>query len=390
MTKTMIKKISKISVVFLVVLGISFSNVPFYVLSGMIEGYIKTANIVDRAWHLSQDGNVVDKFASYRNLARKIQIKEVLAQTSFIGNSNIIYTNGGVPTAITPHASTIDGDLLVFYHYSRATGGNETVTLPSGFTSVFNSVTANYGLVAVGWRIKQSGDTTFTATVTNHTSGTSGETIVELIQTYSGTDATTPIVNYTASLSTWASSLNLGPIAAPASATVTNDDMVVVFGGKFENVTGQTLLTGDSLTWTIRTTLNTTLGLDAGGVIQTGLNASGSDKTVTAKTVTATGVTQTGSGRMFIIKKVPATTTLSTGTNPGNSTIAPGGGITSANGFTLTTNTGTDPITSITVNLSTNSGVGTLTITNGADTVLGSIGGGIGTGIVTGSNAISI
>ncbi|MDP2930293.1 MAG: hypothetical protein Q8N56_01645, partial [bacterium] len=47
-------------------------------------------------------------------------------------------------------------------------------------------------------------------------------------------------------------------------------------------------------------------------------------------------------------------------------------------------------ITSITVNLSTNSGVGTLTITNGADTVLGSIGGGIGTGIVTGSNAISI
>jgi len=90
------------------------------------------------------------------------------------------------------------------------------------------------------------------------------------------------------------------------------------------------------------------------------------------------------------LKPAPSITTLSTGTNPGSSTIAPGGSITSVNGFTLTTNTGTDAITAITVNLSTNNGVGTLTITDAADTVLGSIGGGIGTGIVTGSNSISI
>src|SRR3989344_3124110 len=243
----MLKKTLKIFrnlAIFLVIFGVAFSNIPFYALTGMIEGYIKTANVVDKAWHLSQNDNVVDKFTSYRNLANKIQIKEAHAAAAYIGNSNIIYTNGGTPGVITPNASTINGDLLVFYHYSRATGGNETVTLPTGFTSVFNSVTANRGLVAVGWRIKQTGDSTFQASVTNHTSSTSGETIVEFIQTYRGTDATNPIIDYTASLSNWVTSLNIGPISAP-----------------------------------------------------------GSDKTVTAKTVTATGTTQVGAGRMFIIKK---------------------------------------------------------------------------------------
>ncbi|HLD61930.1 MAG TPA: hypothetical protein VI998_03065 [Patescibacteria group bacterium] len=302
----MLKKTLKIFrnlAIFLVIFGVAFSNIPFYALTGMIEGYIKTANVVDKAWHLSQNDNVVDKFTSYRNLANKIQIKEAHAAAAYIGNSNIIYTNGGTPGVITPNASTINGDLLVFYHYSRATGGNETVTLPTGFTSVFNSVTANRGLVAVGWRIKQTGDSTFQASVTNHTSSTSGETIVEFIQTYRGTDATNPIIDYTASLSNWVTSLNIGPISAPASATVTDGDMAAIFGGKFENVTGQTVLSGDSLTWAVRTTFNTTLGSDAGGIVQTGLNASGSDKTVTAKTVTATGTTQVGAGRMFIIKK---------------------------------------------------------------------------------------
>jgi len=84
------------------------------------------------------------------------------------------------------------------------------------------------------------------------------------------------------------------------------------------------------------------------------------------------------------------TTTLSDGTNPGDSSVAPGGSITTVDGATLTTSTGTDAITAMTVNLSSNTGVGTLTITDGADTVLGSIGGGTGSGIVTGSNNISI
>jgi len=90
----MIKKISKILVIFLVMLGISFSNVPFYVLSTAINSYISGRNIVDKAWHLSKDENVVDKFTSYRNLAERIKIQEAQAASTtngttwFLSNTN--------------------------------------------------------------------------------------------------------------------------------------------------------------------------------------------------------------------------------------------------------------------------------------------------------------
>ncbi len=48
-----------------------------------------------------------------------------------------------------------------------------------------------------------------------------------------------------------------------------------------------------------------------------------------------------------------ATTTLGNGTNPGNSTVAPGSGITDLDAFTLATNTGTDSVTALTVTLAT-------------------------------------
>lgn len=247
--------------------------------------------------------------------------KNTQAAVSYIGASNLIATNGGAPGAITPNASTQDGDLLIFYHYSRATGGNETVT-QSSFTFAFNSVTTGKGLVAVGWRIKQAGDTTFTATITNHTSSTSGETVLEWIETYRGADATAPIVNYTAALSNWATSLNLGPIAAPATTTINDGDMAVVFGGRFENITAQTLLTGDSLTWATRTLNNSALGTDAAAVTQNGLNSSGVDRTITAKTITTTGTTQVGAGRMFVIEKADAVAPTISISQPASGDIA--------------------------------------------------------------------
>lgn len=229
---------------------------------------------------------------------------------SFVGTSNLITTNGGVPGAITPHVNTATGDLLLFFHYGRATGGNETVAAPAGqgWTELFQSVTANNGHVAVFWKIRQVGDGTSTFTITNYTSGNSGETILEWIETYRGHDPTTPISHFTATLSTWVTSLTLGSIAAPATATVNDGDMVVVFGGRFENITAQTTLTGDSLTWAQRTLNDSALGLDAGAVTQTGLNSTGSNQTVTAKSITSTGTTGAGAGRMFIIEQKAAIT----------------------------------------------------------------------------------
>src|SRR3990167_10454025 len=88
----MLKKILKIfrnTAIFLVIFGVVFSNIPFYVLSGMIEGYIKTANIVDRAWQLSQNGNVVDNFASWRNVAEQVKVQEAQAATiAFVGSAS--------------------------------------------------------------------------------------------------------------------------------------------------------------------------------------------------------------------------------------------------------------------------------------------------------------
>jgi hypothetical protein len=251
--------------------------------------------------------------------------KNTQAAVSYIGASNLIATNGGAPGAITPNAGTQDGDLLVFYHYSRATGGNETVAQAS-FTFAFNSVTANQGLVAVGWRIKQAGDTTFTATITNHTSSTSGETVLEWIETYRGADSVAPITKYTAALSTWTTSLNIGPISAPATATVDDGDMSVVFGGRFENISAQTVLTGNSLTWANRVLNNSTLGTDAAAVTQNGLNSSGSTQNITAKTITTTGTTQVGAGRMFIIEKAAAAPPTISASQPaaGNTAVAEG------------------------------------------------------------------
>src|SRR3989344_6770441 len=81
-------------------------------------------------------------------------------------------------------------------------------------------------------------------------------------------------------------------------------------------------------------------------------------------------------------------TTLTTGTNPGNSTIAPGASATQVNSFILTTDTGTDAITAITVSLPVTTGIGTIAIhSNSSCTAsLGSVGGGTGSGITSSTN----
>src|SRR3989344_4879742 len=95
-----ILKIFRNLAIFLVIFGVMFSNVSFYVLSGMIDGYVKTANIVDRAWRLSQDDNVVDKFTSLRNLKEGWKIEEARAATAPVWIANGTFTAGAA--AITP------------------------------------------------------------------------------------------------------------------------------------------------------------------------------------------------------------------------------------------------------------------------------------------------
>lgn len=79
------------------------------------------------------------------------------------------------------------------------------------------------------------------------------------------------------------------------------------------------------------------------------------------------------------------TTTLGNGSDPAANTIAPGAGATDVDQFTLQTNTSSETVTSVTVDLSTSSGVGLVAITNSSNTVLGST-----ASPVTGSNIISV
>ena len=68
------------------------------------------------------------------------------------------------------------------------------------------------------------------------------------------------------------------------------------------------------------------------------------------------------------------TTTLGTGTDPAAGVIiAPGAAATDVDGFTLMTTSGTETITSVTVNLSSISGVGLVDITDNFSNVLGSL-----------------
>ena len=87
-----------------------------------------------------------------------------------------------------------------------------------------------------------------------------------------------------------------------------------------------------------------------------------------------------------IVVAAAATTTLATGTDPvAGIIIAPGAVATDVDLFTLQTASGTEAITSVTVNLSTSSGVGRLAITNNAGTELG-----FTTIPIAGSNTITV
>ncbi len=108
--------------------------------------------------------------------------------------------------------------------------------------------------------------------------------------------------------------------------------------------------------------------------------------TMTGATGSAVANSPTGASVILRIREVvPPTTTIATGSDPMAATIAPGTAATDVNLFTLQTSSGSETVSSVTVNLSISSGIGLLAITDNAGTVLGST-----ASPVTGSNTISV
>jgi len=104
-----------------------------------------------------------------------------------------------------------------------------------------------------------------------------------------------------------------------------------------------------------------------------------------ARNVGFTGASDDRAAVHLAVREIPPVTTLATGTDPVAATIAPGAAATDVDHFTLQTASGTEAITSVTVNLSTSDGVGRLAITNNAGAELG-----FTTAPVTGSNTIAV
>ena len=226
-----------------------------------------------------------------------------MAVPTHIGDSSPITTNGVAPGAITPHASTATGDLLIWYHFSKInTNSTQSVTPPTGFTTIFNSRSA-VGLIAAAWKFRAGGETTYTATIANHVSGNSGDAICEFIETWRGTDDYAPISVGGFPIATDAvSDLTVAATSSNSQVQVPTDGVWIIMGGREENTTAQTTLSGDGLTWTADMLIDTTLGSDASLVTQYGVNTTGSPVTVTPKTITVTGTSTTSSSGNFMLK----------------------------------------------------------------------------------------
>jgi hypothetical protein len=152
--------------------------------------------------------------------------------------------------------------------------------------------------------------------------------------------------------------------------------------------TGSTTAGGFSNSVNNATSLAAGTGYTAGtggafGTPSTSLRAEWNTTGSTTVNMTQSAVSDIGG--IAVEVKARRTTTLATGTDPAAVTIAPGVAATDVDLFTLQTDSGTEAITSVTVNLSTNNGVGRLAITDNAGTELG-----FTTSPVTGSNTITV
>ena len=121
--------------VILMIVGISLTNGPYYFVSFAIKAYLKSENIVDQAWHLKQDKNIVDKFTSFRNIAEGLKIQEAKAAITYQTPGALAYSATSI--AVPYPASIAANNLLILIVGQKPTTANGgTVTTPSGWTLI--------------------------------------------------------------------------------------------------------------------------------------------------------------------------------------------------------------------------------------------------------------
>src|SRR3972149_850925 len=137
--KNSMKKVTKIFITIIMIAGISLSSVPYYVVSSIIDSYVQTRDIVDKAWRAQQsDGDVVDKFSTLKSFVDKFKTYEAMAAISYNSNGAFAYSaSGGTSVSPAYPTSIAANDLLILtigMKPSTANGGS--VTTPGGWTPI--------------------------------------------------------------------------------------------------------------------------------------------------------------------------------------------------------------------------------------------------------------
>lgn len=386
-----IKKFFDRAALSLVIASVVFSNIPYHILSGVIEGYIHTANIVDKSWRLSQNSNVVDKFTSYRNLAEGMKIHEAHAAITYGANGAVAYSalNGGTVSPAYP-AGIAAGDLLVLIigmKPSAANGGS--VTTPAGWTPIVSLTGAGGYGTTLGADTGNTNVFSFSKTAVGTETGTLAVTLAtnniswaQMYRLRGGAGTTWSVVGATGADTTAGAAVSVAMTTNPG---VTAGDFIIGAMVIPTNVTTPAQFSAENLTQTgvtfgARTEIiepDTALGSDLGGVTYRAPVSAGTGTGNPTFTATAGGTTTNvrGPGIFIRVREVPSAPTTSISNfvtaEPGNSTIAPGATNGYVDSFGLATNTGTDTVTGATVTLAAGTGarVATVAITNDADTV---------------------
>lgn len=108
-----LKKSARFTVVFLVILGISLSNLPFNTVSKIIDSYLEARSIVDLAWKAQKDSMVVDKALSLRSLSENLKIHSAQAAVGFVGSTSVAGNNGADAALTLSGLGLQEGDLVI-------------------------------------------------------------------------------------------------------------------------------------------------------------------------------------------------------------------------------------------------------------------------------------
>lgn len=219
---------------------------------------------------------------------------EVVIPIRHIGNSGVSGSSGSTGQCVIPSAAA-DGDLMICATYTNHLGATISVTSPpSGWTGIEDAAVTNSGSVHIFYRVKQSGDTNQSFTLSTSAGKIYQTTAIRYAH------ATNPIAAY-GTLTGNTAQLDIGPITGIEAEEYS---MIFVIGGKVsDNVDSGVVsaLTGDGISWN-EISETTFAATDVARVWDYGRNGS-SPTTITAKTFDyASGSTVAGAGYMFAIR----------------------------------------------------------------------------------------